>query len=145
MGTEIMYPKTLRTGFFRRRSIMLTSAARPCRSSCCHPPPSCVAPSFTPMETRISHGWSIASEGLALALLPGCPPQALTPASHRCSVRTPFRQEIFRTPPRPLVGRVCVSIQSRKTCRTGQAGDVFVGARILCFPKALRTWLPDSC
>jgi hypothetical protein len=57
------------------------------------------------METRISHGWSTASERLAMALLPGCPPPAPTPLSHRRSVRTPFRQKVFRRHrPRHLSG-----------------------------------------
>jgi hypothetical protein len=47
-GTEICMPKTLRTGFLRRRSIMWTFAAIPCRSSGCGPPPGCVAFSLTP-------------------------------------------------------------------------------------------------
>jgi hypothetical protein len=72
LGTEIIYPKILRTAFFGRRSILWTSAAISCHSSGCDPPHVRLAPSLTPRETRISHGWTTASECLALALIPGC-------------------------------------------------------------------------
>jgi hypothetical protein len=42
VGTGI-FSKKPRTGLFRRRVILRTAAARPCRSSGCNPPPSCVA------------------------------------------------------------------------------------------------------
>jgi hypothetical protein len=47
-GSEIIYPKTLRTGLLRRRSILWTSAPIPCRASGCDPPLSCVASSLAP-------------------------------------------------------------------------------------------------
>jgi hypothetical protein len=54
-----IYPKTLRTGFIRRRMILWISAARPRRSSGCDPPPACVASRFAPigaMEPRVPYG-----------------------------------------------------------------------------------------
>jgi hypothetical protein len=47
-GCGNIYSKTLRTGFFRLRMIMWTSAARSCRSSGCYPPPRCVASRLAP-------------------------------------------------------------------------------------------------
>ena len=54
------FPKTPRTGLFRRRAILMTAAARPCRSSGCDPPLSCVASGLTPMgDLRLSQGWRL--------------------------------------------------------------------------------------
>jgi hypothetical protein len=103
--SEMFYPKTLRTGLFGRRSIPWSSAARPCRSSGCDPPSLCVASSLAPRETRNSQGWTTDSERLALAVLPGYPPPSPTPASHRCSVLTPFANDYFvNTAPARLSG-----------------------------------------
>jgi hypothetical protein len=102
LGTEIFHPKTLRTGFFRRRSILRTSAATPCRSCGCYPPPSCLASSLTPMETRIPQGWTTARERLALALLSGISPPVPThrvPPLIRPYLFSP--KSISQTPPLP--------------------------------------------
>jgi hypothetical protein len=56
----------------------------------------------------------------------------------------PFSKKFRRQRPRPLVGRVSVSIKSRKTDRTDRAGDSCSRVRILCFSKTLRTWLPSQ-
>jgi hypothetical protein len=59
--------------------IIRTSAARPCRSSGCDPPPSCVASSLAPGGNLELAGLAIACERRALALLPCCPPQLQHP------------------------------------------------------------------
>ena len=52
--------KTPRTGFFRRRMILPTSAARPCRSSGCDSPPSCVSSGLSPKgNQKVSQGWRL--------------------------------------------------------------------------------------
>jgi hypothetical protein len=50
VGYGNIYSKTLRTGFFRRRVILWTSAARSCRSSGCDTLPACVASRLAPMK-----------------------------------------------------------------------------------------------
>jgi hypothetical protein len=67
------FPKNPRTGFFRWRMFLWTSTARPCRSSGCDPPPSCVATSLAPKGDIKLKGLSTASERRALALLPNRP------------------------------------------------------------------------
>jgi hypothetical protein len=51
------FTETLRTGLFRRRPIMSSTAARPCRSSGCDLPPACFWSCLTPggcsMSTRL--------------------------------------------------------------------------------------------
>jgi hypothetical protein len=73
---DISSQKTLHPGVYWRRSIMWTSAAKPCRSSGCDPPPACVSSRPAPMggTSVVPHGSSVASELLPLAMLPGYPP-----------------------------------------------------------------------
>jgi hypothetical protein len=49
-GYGNVYSKALRTGFFRRRSILRTSTAIPCRPSGCDPPSACVASRLAPKK-----------------------------------------------------------------------------------------------
>jgi hypothetical protein len=143
VGTEFS-PKTPRTGFFRRRMILMTSAARPCRSSGCDPPPSCVASSLAPGGIKLK-GLSTASEGRALALLPSCPPPAPTPSSPADPSVPFFAKNISQTPPPPHRWEsIREYLVAEKTYRIGRAGDPYAGVRILCFSKTLRTGLPDS-
>jgi hypothetical protein len=59
VGTGI-FPKTSRTGLFRRRATLGTAAARPCRSSGCDHPPSCAVTCLAPRgDLRLSHGWRL--------------------------------------------------------------------------------------
>jgi hypothetical protein len=133
------FPKTPRTGFFRRRMILRISAARPCRSSGCDPPPSCVASGLVPRGDLKLAGLATASERRALALLPNCPPPAPTPLSHRLSVRTLLHQKNFANDAPALCREsICEYSVTETTYRTGR------GVRILCFSKILRTWLSES-
>jgi hypothetical protein len=81
LGTGIFF-KSPPTGFFRQRSILRIAAARPCRSSGCDPPLSCVALGLASRIKTLA-GSEGASERRSLALLPSCPPRAPTPSSHR--------------------------------------------------------------
>jgi hypothetical protein len=129
--------KTLRNGIFWRRSILRTSAARPCRSSVCNPPPAYVASRLASGETRDSHGLSSASERRALALLPGRPPPAPTPAANS-------DPPIPSSPPKssdacPINGHKSIlGVSSHeKKYRTSRAGDLGEGVQVI-FSKALR-------
>jgi hypothetical protein len=65
VGTGIFSPKTLRTGFFLRRVILRTTAAKPCRSSGCDPPPSCVVSSLAPRgDLKLSYCWRLLPSSL---------------------------------------------------------------------------------
>jgi hypothetical protein len=64
-------PKTPRTGFFRRWVILRTAAARPCRSSGCDPPPSCVASRLAPRgDLKLSHGWRLLASAVPQRYFP---------------------------------------------------------------------------
>jgi hypothetical protein len=51
-----IFSKITRTGLFQQRMILRTAAARPCRSSGCDCPPSCVAFCLPPMGGINSRG-----------------------------------------------------------------------------------------
>jgi hypothetical protein len=70
VGTGI-FSKTPRTGLFRRRAILKTAAARPCRSSGCDPPPSCVASGLAPRgDLRLSQGWRLLASAVPWRCFP---------------------------------------------------------------------------
>jgi hypothetical protein len=130
-GTGI-FSKTPRTGFFRRRMIMRTSAARPCRSSGCDPSPSCVASSLAPRRDLKLTELATASERRALALLPICPPPTPTPSSHRLSLRTLLCQKHFADAALArLSGEYLRVFSHEKNYRTIRAGDPCASLRIL--------------
>jgi hypothetical protein len=146
VGTGIFYPKTPRTGFFRLRMILRTSAARPCRSSGCDPPPSSVASSLAPKGDLKLAGLAIASERRALALLPNCPPVAPTPSSHRSSVRTHLRQKQFaNVAPTPSLEE-CLRVFGReKDISDWPSGRSLCRCTDIMLFLNPRAWLPDSC
>jgi hypothetical protein len=110
-GYGYISPKTPRTGFLRRRLILRTAIARPCRSSGCDPHPSCVASGLAPRGGLKLTSPATASERRALVMLPSCPPPSPTPSSHRYSVRSLIlRQKTFRRPRSRQDGRVSLSI-----------------------------------
>jgi hypothetical protein len=145
-GTEIFSPENHRTGLFRRRVILRTAAARPCRSSGCDPPPSCVASGLAPKgDFKLSQGWRL----LASAVPQRCFPSVLRQLQHPRPSADPsvpfFAKNISQTPPPPLRREsICEYLVAEKTYRTGRAGDPYAGVRMLCFSKTLRIRLPDS-
>jgi hypothetical protein len=85
---------------------MRTSAAKPCRSSGCDSPPSCVASSLAPRGDG-KHTWlATTSERRALALLPSCPPLAPSPQHPRPTANpsVPFfaKKHFANAAPAPL-------------------------------------------
>jgi hypothetical protein len=94
-------PKPSVQMFSRRRTILRTAAAGPCRSSLA------VALLATCVElsplgsARLHEHWSSASERPSMVLLPKCPPLAPTFSTHRSSARTPSRLHTSPRYPHP--------------------------------------------
>jgi hypothetical protein len=146
VGTGI-FPKTPRTGIFRRRAILGTAAARPCRSSGCDPPPSYVASCLAPRgDLRLSQGWRLLASAVPYRCFPAIRRQLQHPRPSADPSVPFFAKKYFaNAAPAPSSGEYLRVFDSEKTYRTGRAGDPCAGVRISCFSKTLRTGLPDSC
>jgi hypothetical protein len=127
-----IYSKTLRTKFFRRRSIMWTFVARPCRSSGCDNPPACVASRLTPKGDSTLTWLVDFHERHALRLLPGCPPPTPMPAA-KSAARTLLAAKIYAANICLARGQECIwGVTSlEKKSRTSRAGDLGAGVHIV--------------
>ena len=145
VGTGI-FPKTPRTGLFRRRAILGTAAARRCRSSGCDQPPSCAATGLAPRgDLRLSQGWRLLASAVpsAASQLSAASSNTLVPPLIRPYPSSP--KNISQTPPPPHRREsICEYLVAEMTYRTGRAGDPCAGVRIFCFPKPSVHGFPTS-
>jgi hypothetical protein len=134
--------KPLHTGFFRRQMIVWSSAAIPCRSSGCDPPPACVASCLAPRGDS-SPTWLVGCH--VLALLPGCPRPPPMPATNSdMSVPSSPRNDSSNTCPTRRQESIQGVPSLEKKYRTSRAGDHNACVQIIIFKLSVPN-LSDRC